>query len=66
MSLFGDVAGLPFRHILYLGKGGLVMLAVLGAIAIYGAASVWLAWRLATDPAGLLRLVAGSGDEVIE
>lgn len=60
VSLFGEMAGLPFRRILYVGKGGLMMFALLGVIALYGAASVWLAWRLAIDPAGLMRLVTGS------
>lgn len=54
VSLFGDVAALPFRHILYTGKGGLWMLALLWIIAIHGVVSVWLAWRLATHPAHVL------------
>ena len=59
VSLFGEVAALPFRHILYVGKGGLWMLAVLGIIAVYGAVSVWLAWRLAVSPTSVLRVLTG-------
>ncbi len=46
VSLFGEIVFLPFRPILYAGKGGLWMFVLLLLIACHGAASVWLAWRL--------------------
>lgn len=64
VSAFGEVASLPFRHILFVGRGGLWMLALLGICAVYGAGSVWLAWRLGTDPARLLRALVGKEELV--
>lgn len=60
VSVFGEISLLPFRHILYAGRGGLWMLLLLLIIACYGAGSVWLAWRLGTHPERVLSAFTGT------